>query len=268
MADYAEKYSGTETIGIGTYGLITGKLINPIVDVNCYIDSSDAKIQLPGGNLNISSGKARFYFGQDRTPSLTTQAEATGQVDEFAVEAIINGDLLNPDIAQQNASWLTVRTSYAPPGRNPLNQEEIFSRLFGLSDVLSIVNSNKGFAPVLSKVGTTIALPRMADLLRGGINKAFGGKVLETMNLTQSYDKTGTQLSQYPAMSVTTTEFGKTKYSSFRLGATRTFVDPAEWKLWVTYRVPNNKILKNFSITAETNSDHEKKISAQYKFDF
>jgi hypothetical protein len=269
MADYAEKYSGNETIGIGTYGLITGKLINPIVDVNCYIDSSDAKIQLPGGNLNITSGNARFYFGQDRTPSLVTSALATGQVDEFAVEATINGNLLNPDIAQQNASWLTVRTSYSPPGRNPLSQEEIYSRLFGLTDVLNIVNSNKGGGgAVLSKVGTTIALPRVADLLRGGINRAFGSKVLETMNLTQSYDKTGTQLSQYPAMSVTTTEFGKTKYSSFRLGATRTFVDPAEWKLWITYRVPNNKALKNFSINAETNSDHIKRISAQYKFDF
>ncbi|MEI6519739.1 MAG: hypothetical protein WCO98_06830 [bacterium] len=268
MANYAEKYSGNETIGIGTYGLITGKLINPIVDVNCFIDSADAKIQLPGGNLNISSGSARFYFGQDRTPSLVTQALATGQVDEFAVEATINGNLLDPNIAQQNASWLTVRTSYAPPGRNPLNQEEIYSRLFGLADVVNIFNSNKGSGTVLSKVGTTIALPRVADLLRGGINKAFGSKILETMNLTQSYDKTGTQLSQYPAMSVTTTEFGKTKYSSFRLGATRTFVDPPEWKLWITYRVPNNKALKNFSINAETNSDHIKRISAQYKIDF
>ncbi len=280
MTDYAEKYGGTDTVGIGTYGMITGRLIKPVIDVDCIIDSSDAKIQLPGGNLNITSGRARFSYIND-TPSLVTQAEATGQVDEFAIIAsigkidkdnknIISGvDLLDPNIST-NSSWLKIETSYAPTGKNPLTQEEIFSRLFGLSDVMNTFNSNKdtGSLTLLSKMGTSIALPRVADMIRGSINRAFGTKVIETVNLAQSYDKTGTQLSLYPSISATTIEFFKTKYTSFRLGGSTTFVSPTDWKLWLTYRVPKNKLLNNFNITAETNSEHKKNISLQYKFGF
>jgi hypothetical protein len=85
--------------------------------------------------------------------------------------------------------------------------------------------------------------------------------LLEQINL--AFDETMT-----PEATLITPEFKVEKLGAFRLGMRNTFAEDPTWKLWVDYKVPNIGLLRNLTISADTNEQHDINYNLQLRREF
>lgn len=258
----------------GTRGAITGTLAAPEFEVFYLLNPRKAKIQLPGGTLTVDRGEGVFRMSSGGTPHLIAKAEASGRVDEYQISAIIDGDLLEPleerpltsviDVGgttgmSMNGRLLpiTFATVSAPSGAQPLSDEEIARRLIGLETLTALLSNNganQGVTPLLYRAGSNL-------LLKGWLDEIATKIGLDSVTL-------GFDPLLNPEATIITPELARSKWSAIRLGATTTMADQYHWRMWMDYRVPEVRWLRNFTISTTLDDERNMGINFQYKHEF
>jgi len=244
--------------GRGTCAWVTGTLAKPTVEAHFVLVPGKAQVQLPGGTLTVREATGRMVwdpFNEELNPDerlqLFAKGEATGTVDKYTVAMRVDGNILRENRETPPFQFVTLNT---PPGMPPLGSSEIQARLTGLTSVADLLRGDRQIMSSLYE--------RAPMFLFGGwFRKAANKLGLETFAFT--FDQTMT-----PEMTVVTSEFGKSRFGSFRLGWTRTYSDLPTWKLWGDYKMPNLKFIRNLSISADTNERGDENINLQYKIEF
>jgi hypothetical protein len=248
-----------DTVGQGSYGRITGTLAQPTMALNYVVLSRRAQIQLPGGILNIESAQGAFKWSMGATtpPSLSVQGQASATLDKHTIAVTMDGgDLLRSD---NLSKMLTMQDTSPPVGEQALTQDEILAQLIGVSDLASLVD------PKTAK--TQVNLQDMVRIY--GYNKLFGWSLfsltqgLDLQTLAVSYDHEGDMNTSF-----TTQEFGETKWSAFRYGASRVFADTPTWNMWIDYRLPRYPWLRNLTVTGTIDNLQESTIGLKYTLSF
>lgn len=252
----------------GTFGTVTGKLSDPVVNATYVLVPRKSQFQLPGGLLSVQLAHGTFKF-DSRLPnrtSLTAFGEASGTVDQQTIKASIDGELINPATegtlvpgSEQVISGLPLHleSTSSPPGVRRLTETEISYRLIGAYNLMDVIQGKE------SMFSESIWKYYLPNIFVNSRLRALANRV-NLESLSMGFDPTGN-----PEASLTTQEFGITPYSAFHLGASRTFSLKPDWRLWLDYRIPSEEAwLRNFSFTMETNSKQEPNLNLQYKIDF
>lgn len=253
-ADTLQPYAGR-----GTCAWVTGTLAQPVIEAHFVLAPGKAQVQLPGGTLTVRQATGRMLwdpFNPELDPAdrlqITAKGEATGTVDKYTVAMRVDGNILDESRETSPFQFVTTNT---PVGMPPLSSSEIQARLTGLSSVAELLRGDRQIISSLYE--------RAPMFLFGGwFRKAADKLGLETFAFT--FDQTMT-----PEVTLVTSEFGKSRFGSFRLGWTQTYSDLPTWTLWGDYKFPADiKVLRNMSISADTNERGDKNVNLQYKIEF
>ena len=253
-ADTLQPYAGR-----GTCAWVTGTLAQPVIEAHFVLAPGKAQVQLPGGTLTVRQATGRMLwdpFNPELPPAdrlqITAKGEATGTVDKYTVAMRVDGNILDESRETSPFQFVTTNT---PAGMPPLSSSEIQARLTGLSSVADLL---RGDQQIMSSL-----YERAPMFLFGGwFRKAADKLGLETFAFT--FDQTMT-----PEVTLVTSEFGKSRFGSFRLGWTQTYSDLPAWTLWSDYKFPADiSFLRNMSISAETNERGDRNVNLQYKVEF
>lgn len=244
--------------GRGTCAWVTGTLAQPVIEAHFVLAPGKAQVQLPGGTLTVRQATGRMLwdpFNPELNPAdrlqLTAKGEATGTVDKYTVAMRVDGNILEESRETSPFQFVTTNT---PSGMPPLSSSEIQARLTGLSSVADLLRGDRQIMSSLYE--------RAPMFLFGGwFRKAADKLGLETFAFT--FDQTMT-----PEMTLVTSEFGKSRFGSFRLGWTQTYSDLPTWTMWGDYKMPDYTFLRNMSISAETNERGDRNVNLQYKLEF
>lgn len=226
----------------GSYGTITGTLARPAIAVNFALVPRKSLVQLPGAMLSVQSAHGAFTYeiGSNIPPALVIAAEATGTVEQHKISVTISDT--NNLLADQDFEELIMPVDTSqPPGEREFTKQEILSRFFGVADVISVIKGKERMfsTGMLQKYGSNIWLNRQLQGFASTVN-------LETLSL--NFDPNWS-----PEVTLTTPEFGTSKWSTFRLGAMRNFTAGQSWRLWLDYRIPNHSWLQNLFVTGGIN---------------
>jgi len=242
----------------GTCAWITGTLAQPTVEAHFVMVPGKSHVQLPGGALTLREGAGRMVwrpFDSELAPEdrlqITAKGEATGIVDKYTVAMRVDGNIMQDTRDGSPFQFVTVST---PQGMPPLSSSEIQERLTGLASVADLLRGER-------KIMSSLYERAPMYLFGGWFRKVADSLGLETFAFT--FDQALT-----PEMTLVTSEFGKSRYGSFRLGWTRTYSDLPTWKLWADYKMPDFKVIRNLSISAETNERGDNNVNLQYKIEF
>ena len=254
----------------GSYGTVTGRASEPLINVYYVLAPRKSVVQLPGGILSVTSayGRLRDYrIGSVELPQLSVYAEAQGSVDNYIVKAIVNSDdffdpeMMNMptggnDTGEMAQGALTFMTVSAPAGMAPLGHSEIYARLIGFNNLVALVLGKEDIfsARMVSNLGQNFLWDRWLRSFAGVVN-------LESISLRLDPNWS-------PVATITTPEFLTTRYSAFRLGIENTFADTPTWRMWLDYRIPTSSVLRNLTLRAELNSDNSYSIGLQYMLQF
>jgi len=268
IVDHADHWLTAEEIQTdnysGTKGWVVGTLNDPSIEVQYALVPRKGTIELPGGvYMTVQSGTGQFSMSPfskdaDKAVRLNADAVATGTVDRDKITMDVDGNLI---VADGETLPVTISMS-----GNQMTWDEFSKRIIGYDIINVLSNNNQGLTPIVAKYSTQVVF---GDLFKMLANRTGLGTVNVAFDPQQEY------LS--PEATVTTQEFGITKWSAFSLGASRKFSTPPEWKLWMDYRMPENKAqaehnmlkyLRNLSINAEANEKSELGINLQYKYEF
>ncbi|HEY3375932.1 MAG TPA: hypothetical protein VGL77_00425, partial [Armatimonadota bacterium] len=254
--DFLDKQAASEKYANGTYGVIRGTLAKPEIEVTYVLEPRKSQVQLPGGLLVVQSAHGSYAtnIGSDMPARLQVEGSARGALDTHTVEAAIDGNLLQEGDIHNMVTFTD--TAY-PSGERALGDSEIFARLIGVPDLVALVQGKERvFSPmILTTLGPNMLLSSWVRRLASTVN-------LETLSV-------GLDPSWAPEASLTTPEIGTTRWSAFRLGASRTFATDPAWRLWLDYRIPNQRSwLRNVTMTGDTNNLHEQNLSLQYQLQF
>ncbi|MHB0935181.1 MAG: DUF748 domain-containing protein [Armatimonadota bacterium] len=244
--------------GRGTCAWVTGTLAQPVIEAHFVLAPGKAQVQLPGGALTVRQATGRMLwdpFNPELAPAdrlqLTAKGEATGTVDKYTVAMRVDGNILEESRETSPFQFITLNT---PSGMPPLSSSEIQARLTGLSSIADLLRGDRQIMSSLYE--------RAPMFLFGGwFRKAADKLGLETFAFT--FDQTMT-----PEMTLVTSEFGKSRFGSFRLGWTQTYSDLPTWTMWGDYKFPDIKFLRNMSISADTNERGDRNVNLQYKIEF
>ena len=268
----------------GTHGNITGTLSNPVIKTDFVLDPKGSDLRFLGGTLSVQEGSGEIQYPSDELASGGTELEnttpnrsspnklifikrgyATGYLSGYKVAASIDNEYLLQANGQMPIHFTTVST---PIGMPQLEENDIASRLFGMTDVAGVLQGQQTLWTPIFNRGTTY-------LIQGPMAKVARRLGLETfdlsMNESQVSINSGQLLmnaGQFPEATITTQEFGVSKWSAFRLGTSRVLSNPPIWKLWLDYRLPDTRFLRNVSITAQTNQQQENSVNLQYRWTF
>jgi hypothetical protein len=241
----------------GTIAWITGTLAQPTIEAHFVLVPGKSHVQLPGGSLTVREGTGRMVWRpfDDLAPEdrlqLIAKGEATGIVDKYTIAVRVDGNIMQDT---RDGSPFQFVTLSSPQGMPPLSSSEIQARLTGLTSVADLL---RGDRQIMSSLYERAPM----YLFGGWFRKVADSLGLETFAFT--FDQALT-----PEMTMVTSEFGKSRYGSFRLGWTRTYSDLPTWKLWGDYKMPDLKYIRNLSISADTNERGEGNVNLQYKFEF
>ena len=162
---------------------------------------------------------------------------ATGYVGDYKVAASIDNDYLLQANGQMPIRFTTIS---APIGMPLLEATDIASRLFGMTDVAGLLQGQQQLWTPIYDMGTTY-------IIQGPMAKVARSLGLETFHLSMNENQLSINAGQvlmnagqYPEATITTQEFGISKWSAFRLGTSRVLSNPATWKLWFDYRLPDS----------------------------
>lgn len=243
----------------GTYGWVTGRLSAPLVQAHLEVEPRKSRVLFPRGVLQVEKAVSELVVdvgkmrrGEEHAVRLLTKAEATGMVDNYKIQASIDSDLL-----QNRNGRLPINLSMvsAPPGAVPIEEEEIYSRLIGFRDIVGLLGKDQqAWSSFSSSIGPNLLLREWLDRVAQKV-----GLESIALNFNQTWEAEA---------SVTTPEYFSSKWSAFRLGSTYTFTKQPEWKLWLDYRMPEHPVLKDFSISADTDQDHGVNLNLLYRREF
>lgn len=236
----------------GSHGRITGTLLNPTIQADFIVVPDASQIQFPGGVLTVDEGIGDLRFTPNEPLRLyVKRGSASGMLGEYKVSAQIDGANVFQSSGQLPIHFTTVST---PPGVPPLEDKEIASRLVGVNSLTDVLQGKQqAWAPIYT-IGEDY-------LFHGWLAKAVRKVGLDTFNVKM-------HPGQFPEMTLTTHEFAKSKWTAFRLGTSRVLSTPPTWKLWLDYRLPDSRLLRNLSVTAQTNELHEMDYNLRYQWEF
>jgi hypothetical protein len=249
----ATKALNSEETFTDTRGWVTGSLGDPIIDVLYAVKPHQALVELPGGELTVQEGSGRIHVEPtaQQPVQIFAKSRATTNLNGYEIQASTrDGDLLTmePD------RILEFSQTSSPHGAPPLSQTEIYSRLFGFSNITALLeNRPDSWTFLVAKPGVSI----FNEGILGPLGKVLG---LESLNITYDPERNA-------QATLITPEFAKSHWSAFRLGATRSISTPTTWNMWLDYRMPSTG-LKNFWFTTEVDNTHERKINLQYQLRF
>lgn len=237
----------------GSHGSVVGTLVKPVLTADFALVPGQSELRFPGGTLTVDEGRGDIRFSPGSPFRLyVKRGYATGLVDAYKVAATID----NADLFQQANGRLPVKftTVSAPPNMPMLSNDDITLRLVGIGDIAdALQGKQQPWAPIYH----------------------FGDQLLLQGPLAQIARKMGLQSftfhmrpGQFPEASLTTQEFGKSRWSAFRFGTSRVLSNPPTWQVWLDYRLPDNRFLRNFSITGNMNELHEMGANLQYQWEF
>ncbi|HEX2950309.1 MAG TPA: hypothetical protein VHV83_12220 [Armatimonadota bacterium] len=235
---------GSDEFSKGSYGKVTGSLSKPVIDLIYQLEPEKSQVQLPGGLLVVDSMQGTFHcdLGASEPAKLIARGSATGTLDRYGISANVDGDLLTAD----HLPVIALATTSTPPGSAPLTPDEIWNRLIGVDDIVALVRGEQSIlSPVMiSKLGPNMLLgPWMRGL----------ASAMRLNTLSLSFDQ-----SWNPETTLTTPEFGKSRWSSFRLGASGTITDIPTWRVWLDYTIPTKLWwLQNLAVTAEVSNQSD-----------
>ena len=244
----------------GTHGSITGTLLKPIIQADFMLNAAESQILLPGGILNIEEGRGTIRYSSDEAEPLhfyVTHGSATGTLyaagiqNEYQISAEIN----NSDLLQLNGQMpFHFTTVSAPTGALPLDDKDIAMHLLGASDLADVLG---GKQPILTPLYT---------LGQNYYVKGMFAKWARYLGL-QTFHADITP-GQTPGATLTTQEFGQTRWSAFRLGTTSVLSNPTTWKIWLNYRLPDARFLRNLSMTLQTDQVQNNTFTIRYQWAF
>lgn len=283
-SDFMQGYTAgtTQQKVAGSRGWVTGSLHQPTLQAEFALDPRKGIVQLPGGSLTITQAEAQLDLSRELVDgryrprpgdpdSLVATLQATGTLDRHTIVARITEKNLfalhdRPEGLTPGTSTmpvgkglLTLTDEGGPAGERRLSSDEIYARLTGGTDLVDLLRGQKDVTQVIRKVAPTIILDPFWRRLANKVGLESLGVDFDPTRSTQA--------------SLTTGEFGVTRWSAFRLGASRTFSVTPAWKLWVDYRpgsgLPKGlRFLNSLSVSANTNDQRESGLSLQYKFPF
>ncbi|MHB9027027.1 MAG: DUF748 domain-containing protein [Armatimonadota bacterium] len=241
-----------ETIA-DTRGWITGNLGEPVVDVLYAVRPHRALVELPGGELTVQEGSGRIHLEPtaEKPIQIFAKGWATTMIDGTQYRAAVTeGDLL----AMAPDRILTITPVSSPRNATPLTSTQVYSRLFGVTDLTALLeNRQDTLTPFVARA--------TVPFLNEGFFRPLG-TLLGLESLYVTYDP-----AKNAEATLVTPEFGKSHWSAFRLGATRSLSTPVTWRAWLDYRMPSTG-LKNFWFTTEIDNEGERRINLQYQLRF
>lgn len=240
----------------GTYAYLTGTLARPILGGNVVVVPGKSQVQLPGGELTVQEAKGTMFFpffpdptAPEQQPKLEVKGNATGTVGKYTVAAKLHGNLMQTDLKSQ----IDFETVTSPQGAPPLSSDEIQNRLFGLSDIASLLQGKEKVVTTVSRIGQTV-------MFRDWFRQLAEKTGMESFNL--SFDPTLTPETTIVA------PISRSRLGALRGGFSRTFSQLPTWDLWLDFQVPDSKLLRNLSVTATTNERQDREINLQYRLEF
>jgi hypothetical protein len=251
----------------GTYGWLWGTLLRPNFDAEYTALPRRARVRLPGGVLSVETATGHLHLPMNRPigvvedpdtdiPSLTVTAQATGTMNQVSVAA----EMSDANLFQLDKGRLpiTFTATSVPAGTRPPSSDEIYSALVGFTDVVSMIQGKQQLQAELLQNFTQIWVNEWLSQWARGIHVDV---------VAFNFDPT-----KPPDFTITSQEFGQSKWGAFRLGyhveAAPTPTDPMPWRLWVDYRMPEYRFLKNLSLSSDLDNKRNLGLNLQYKLEF
>jgi hypothetical protein len=243
----------------GTNGWVEGRLSRPVIEGNFVLKSRQARVTLPGGDLLIEDGRGSIHVAPldpDDKPALYANVTASGVIDQVQVKATVSDavNLLNINYTDGKLP-IAFTAESAPPGVPLPSENEIYSRLIGAADVIALLkNESQGFTPLAYRYGQKVLFQNTLDRIAQSTGL---GNLSVNMDPTRALEAT-----------MITSEIGTPDAGYLSLGHSRIFSDPPEWKIWLGYRLPDYRLMRNLSVVTTLDESENLGINLQYNFGF